>query len=41
MPVNGQFYGGTTGATPTTGGSYNVALTATTPIAFKALVDNL
>lgn len=39
--IDGQFYGGILGTTPTTGSTYNVVLKPTTPAAFKALVDVL
>lgn len=39
--IKGNFYGGITGATPVTGGSYTIELKKTTPAEFKARVDAL
>ena len=39
--VNGNFYGGTLGVTPSTGSTYTVNVTQTDPISFKALVNTL
>ena len=39
--VDGQFYGGILAATPTTGNTYTVTLTAQDPVAFAAAVDAL
>lgn len=39
--IEGQFYGGILGATPTTGNTYSVLLKPTTPAEFKTLIDAL
>ncbi len=39
--INGNFYAGLLGATPTTGSNYNVILTKMPPSAFKAQIDAL
>ena len=39
--IDGRFYGGILGVTPTTGSAYNFVLKPTTPSAFKTLIDAL
>jgi len=39
--INGKFYGGIIGATPTTGGNYTVNLTMQDPTAFKTSLNQL